>query len=106
MTAGESGRGALACIMGKNQELIHDTVFPTGNGQDEVAIMHVKLYGVKVIADIGEDALCYLVYTHSLEIELRTCYGQEIEDEIKEEERAYDDEGRTFKLLVTAEEIE
>ena len=48
--------------------------------------MHVKLYGVKVIAYIGEDALGYLVYTHSLEIELRTCYGQEIEDEIEQEE--------------------
>ena len=86
MTAGESGRGALACIMSHDEQLIHHAIFPTGNGQDEVAIMHVKLYGVKVIADIGEDALCYLVYTHSLEIELRTCYGQKIEDEIEQEE--------------------
>ena len=58
------------------------------------------------IADVGEDALGYLVYTHSLEIELRTCYGQEIEDEVKEEERTYDDEGRTLEMLVATEEIE
>ena len=106
MTAGESGRGALACVVGHNQQLVHHTVFPTGNGQDEVAIMHVKLYGVKVIAYIGEDALGYLVNTSSLEIELRTCYGQEVEDEIKQEERTYDDKGRTLEMLVTTEEIE
>ena len=49
--------------------------------------MDIKLYGVKIITDIGEDALCYLICTHSLEIELRTSYGQEIEDEIEQEER-------------------
>lgn len=105
MTTGESCRGALTSIMGDDKGFVHPTVFPTRNRQDEVTIMDVKLYGVEVIANIGEDALRYLIYAYSLEIELRTGYWQENEDKVEQEERAYHDEGRTLEMFVATEEI-
>jgi len=106
MTAGESGCRTFAGIVCNDKGLIHRTFLPSGNGQDEVAVVDIELYGIKVITDIGEDALCNLVDTNSLEIELRSCHGQEDKDKIEQEERADNDKGSALEMLVSEEEKE
>ena len=59
----------------------------------------------EIVVQIGEYSFGYLIDTHCLVIEGGTCYGEEDEDDIIEEERSRDDEDTALELLIPAEEI-
>src|SRR3712207_2489062 len=64
------------------------------------------LMGVKVVAHGGKDALCGLLYADGLEVEGRAYHGQEVVNDVVEEERGEHDE-RTFQeFVVSAKEVE
>ena len=96
MAGGECRRGAFAAFLRE----FHKTA--------EEAFMTARVdefcMGAEIVAKHGEMACCYLIGTYGLEIELRTCHGQEEVDAIVEEEGGHDDEGRLFKKPPTAKQ--
>ena len=98
MTAWESGSWALACSMGTSHTLIEESIFPTWYRQRLIV-------SSKVIADIGEVALSYLVYPRCQVIILRTSNWQQDKNDVIDKERCQDYECGTSKLLITIQEI-
>ena len=99
MTAGESRCWSFARFVGTGHTLIEETFVVARYGKRLVVCD-------KVVADIGECAIRYVVESCGQVIILRTGDGQEDKDDVIDEERREDDEHRTVELLITAEEVE
>ena len=99
MTAGESGSGPFACIMGTLHQGVEESVAPSGGDHS----LHV---GGEVVADIWVHAAGDILQTCCQIIVLRSRDGQEDKDDIVDEEGREDDELRTEELLISLKEIE
>ena len=98
MTAREGRSGAFAFLVGCYQKLVEEPIGITGDWQ-------LVLMDGEIIADVREDAFRDVVKSCRMVIILRSCHGQQIEDQIIDEERGEDDERGALELLVAAEEI-
>jgi len=98
MTAGEGGRGPLAGGVGVNHTLIEEAVLIARHG-------HHLVVGEEVVTDVGEHASGDIVGTGSQIVVLRSCDGQQVEDDVEGEEGAYDDQRRALELLIAAEKV-
>ena len=98
MATGEGGCGAFAGIVRIFYELIEDSVGPSGTD-------HSFVVGVEIVVQVGEDALCDLVFAHRLEVVLRSGDGQEDENHVIDEEGSKYDGRGAFKLFVPAKEV-
>ena len=98
MAAGEGGGGTLAGIVGDVEQVVAEAVAPTGRG-------HALTMREEPVAEIGEDALCYLVGAHGEVVELGPSDGQQDENDIVGKEGAEYDEGAHLELLIALEEV-
>ena len=96
MTAGESCRGAFACVVGDIQQMIEESVGPS-------RCCHSFRVCQKPVAHIGKHSGGYLLRTHSQVIELGTRDGQQYEDEVIDKEGGEDDERRHLEFLETGD---
>mgnify|MGYP007101831046 CR=1 FL=1 len=99
MTAGEGCRGAFTGFVGTGYALVEEPVAVT-RGRQRLVV------GGKIVVKVGEYALSDVVQTCRRIIVLRSCNGQEDEDDVVDEERGEDDEYRTVELCVSPKEIE
>ena len=92
MAAGECCRGALASFLGRLHEGVEQSVGVARRGK-------ALLVTAEICAEAGEYAVGDAVDAHGAEIERGASDGDEDEDDVIEEERPEDDEGRTVELL-------
>ena len=98
MTAGEGGRGPLAGGVGVNHTLIEPAVLVARH-------RHHLVVGEEVVADVGEHASGDIVETGGQIVVLRTCDGQQVEDDVEGKEGAYHDQRRALELLIAVQEV-
>ena len=99
MTAGKGGRWAFAGFVSLLHQLVEEAI---GIARTD----HSLAVRVEIIAQMGENARCYLVESYGRIIVLRTGYGQYHEDNVEDEEGCDDDERCPFELYVTIKEVE
>ena len=99
VTAWEGRCGTFAGIVGTHHALVEEAVCIAGYGQ-------ALLVGREVMAEVGEYTAGDIVNTCCQIIILRSCDGQQDEDDVINEERCEDDKRGAVKLPRTAEEVE
>ena len=93
----EGGRGALAGVVGCYEQLVEQTVGPSGYGQRLLVL-------AEVVAHLRADAQRGLVGAYGFEVELWSCHGKDDEDSVEDEEGTEDDEGCLPDALRPGEE--
>ena len=61
---------------------------------------------IKVVAYCWEHALHYIVQSYSFVVERRSCYWYKDKHYVVDEERRHNYQGSSFKLVVSAAEVE